>query len=181
MLPAWSQRIAALLAEQGKTAAGLARACDIKPGSVSGWFGGGKPTKMISGDNLVAAASYLGTTPEWIMTGRNPASGSESQPVSVDLEMLKSAIVSVKESLKTLGLELDAFLAAPLIAYAYEERVLLPRVMSKDEYEVFDAMVLSKLQGELGHVGAQEGNAEGSKGRTKAAASARKKTATGKR
>ena len=76
MLPPWSQRILDVLAEHpDKSAAGLARACNIGQGSVSGWFGKGKPTKMISGDNLVAAARYLGTTPEWIMTGRNPATG----------------------------------------------------------------------------------------------------------
>lgn len=33
---------------------------------------------MISGDNLVAAAAYLNTTPEWIMTGHGPLAASQS-------------------------------------------------------------------------------------------------------
>ncbi|HXE07097.1 MAG TPA: hypothetical protein VN612_04320 [Acidobacteriaceae bacterium] len=171
MLPPWAQRIKTLLdADPAKSAAGLARACGIKGGSVSGWFGAGKPTKMISGDNLVSAAAYLGTTAEYIMTGREHVAASQSQAVSMDTEMLKSAIVSVKEALRTLGLELDAFLAAPLIAYAYAERIAMPRVMSKDEYAAFDAMVTAKLQGELGNVGKQGRVVEEGGGGTKAAA-----------
>lgn len=181
MLPPWSQRILDVLAEHpDKSAAGLARACNIGQGSVSGWFGKGKPTKMISGDNLVAAARYLGTTPEWIMTGRNPATQSQSHSVSVDLEMLKSAIVSVKEALRALGLELDAFLAAPLIAYAYAERAALPRVMSKEEYRAFDAMVVSKLQGELGHVRTPGRSIEKGAGSAKTVATNRTKTGASK-
>lgn len=182
MLPSWAQRIDDLLkADSSKSAAGLARACGIKGGSVSGWFGKGKPTKMISGDNLVSAATYLNTTSEYIMTGRQSTTAGQSHPVNMDLEMLKSAIVSVKEALHTLGLELDAFLAAPLIAYAYAERIALPRVMSKEEYRAFDAMVTAKLQGELGNVGKQGRVVEESGGGTQAAAPHKKKVGAGKR
>lgn len=182
MLPPWAQRIDDLLkADPTKSPAALARACDIKGGSVSGWFGKGKPTKMIRGDNLVAAAAYLGTTPEYIMTGRQSAVAGQSHAVNMDLEMLKSAIVSVKEALHTLGLELDAFLAAPLIAYAYAERITLPRVMSKEEYQAFDAMVTAKLQGELGNVGKQGRVVEESGRGTQAAAPHKKKAGAGKR
>jgi hypothetical protein len=166
MLPPWAQRISDLLAaDPQKTASGLARACGIKPGSVSGWFGGGKPTKMISGDNLISAAEYLGTTPEYIMTGRNPSQLSQSQPAELDLEMLKSAIVSVKEALRDIGLELEAFIAAPMIAYAYAERIKLPRTMTKTEYRAFDRMVTERLRGELGDVAEGRSVAEtGSRG-----------------
>lgn len=78
------------------------------------------------------------------------ASQRQSQSVGIDLEMLKSAIVSVKEALRRFGLELDAFVASPLIAYAYEVRSEYPRVMSKDEYRAFDRMIAERLQGELG-------------------------------
>lgn len=182
MLPPWAQRIEDLLkADPTKSAAGLARACGLQGGSVSGWFGKGKPTKMIRGDNLIPAAAYLGTTPEYIMTGRQAAAAGQSQPMTMDLEMLKSAIVSVKEALHTLGLELDAFLAAPLIAYAYAERVALPRDMSKEEYRAFDAMVTAKLQGELGNGGKQGTVVEASGRGTKAVASNKKAAGAGKR
>lgn len=79
----WAERIHERMTAAGKLAADLARACDIKPGSVSGWFGQGKPTKMISGDNLVLVAQYLGTTAEYIMTGRGAPAGT-SQPARLD-------------------------------------------------------------------------------------------------
>lgn len=66
--------------DRQKSAADIARACKIQPGSVSGWFGGGKPTKMISGDNLVAVAQALGTTAEYIMTGRGALATGTSLP-----------------------------------------------------------------------------------------------------
>lgn len=76
----WAERIHERMTAAGKKPADLARACGIKAGSVSGWFGQGKPTKMISGDNLVAAAGYLGTTAEYVMTGRGGLIGpSQSQ------------------------------------------------------------------------------------------------------
>lgn len=75
----WAKRIHELMTDGGYSQAELARACGIKPGSVSGWFGQGKPTKMISGDNLVAAASLLGTTAEYLMTGRPSAASRTGQ------------------------------------------------------------------------------------------------------
>ncbi|OBR79088.1 MULTISPECIES: helix-turn-helix transcriptional regulator [Xanthomonas] len=84
----WARRIHEQMVAQGKIPADLARACKIKPGSVSGWFGQGKPTKMISGDNLVAAATFLNTSPEYIMTGRGPAEAAASQPERLDDETI---------------------------------------------------------------------------------------------
>lgn len=71
----WATRLYEVMTAAGRTQAELARACGLKPGSVSGWFGQGKPTKMISGDNLVTAAAFLNTTAEYIMTGRGPRTG----------------------------------------------------------------------------------------------------------
>jgi len=168
MMEPWAQRIFERLQdfEGKKSQADLAKACRISAASVSNWFGkGSKPTRKIDGANLVAAAKFLETTPEWILTGRGQR--DLSQAVGLDLEMLRSAIVSVKEALKALGLELDAFLAAPMIAYAYAERALLPRDMTKDEYRAFDEMVTAKLRGELGNVADQGSIARASQGRTK--------------
>lgn len=73
----WAARIKSLLdagGERGLSDTALARACGIRQPSVWQWFNdtdGKQATKMISGDNLVAAAKYLGTTAEWIMTGRH--------------------------------------------------------------------------------------------------------------
>lgn len=49
------------------TAADIARACGIKPPSVSDWLSG--KTKSIKGDNLLATAKLFGVRPEWLSTG----------------------------------------------------------------------------------------------------------------
>lgn len=66
----WAERLHSLMTAAGKTQADLARACRIKPGSVSGWFDKGKPTKMLAGDNLVAVAALVESTAEYIITGK---------------------------------------------------------------------------------------------------------------
>ena len=147
----WAERIKSLLdADKRLTQSGLAEACGIKQPSVSQWFGSKdkKPTEMIRGDNLLAAARYLNTSPEWIITGRKPP---QSQVLELDAGILSSAIVSVKEALSDFELELDAFVAAPLIAFAYRERVQYPREMTHAEYRAFDAMIRTKLAGEMGN------------------------------
>lgn len=161
----WAERIQELMRERGLTQAQLAHACGIKPPSVSQWFSDGlKRTTMIAGDSLVAAAKALGASPEWIVTGRGQR--DLSQPLELDLEILKSAIVSVKEALKALGLELDAFVAAPMVAFAYRERLRYPRHMDKQGYAIFDAEIQSKLRGELGHDQKEGPAAGGGAGRT---------------
>lgn len=102
MLPPWAERIFSRLEELGrdKTQAGLARACGIDKVSVSNWKGKGTATKMISGDNLIAAAEYLETTAEWIMTGRRPS--IMSQLSRFDMERLATAILAVEASQRPL-------------------------------------------------------------------------------
>lgn len=99
----WAKRIASRLAElepQGKSRAGLIAACGVKPSSVSGWFGlGTKPTLMIEGGNLVAAAQYLETTAEWIITGRDALS-QDQRPTA---DMLQDAMGYLDELDEILG------------------------------------------------------------------------------
>lgn len=49
------------------TAADIARACGIKPPSVSDWLSG--KTKSIKGANLLATAKLFGVRPDWLSTG----------------------------------------------------------------------------------------------------------------
>lgn len=48
----------------------LARACGVKPPSVSGWRTG--DSKTLEGSNLLAAAKRLGVRPEWLADGVGP-------------------------------------------------------------------------------------------------------------
>lgn len=50
--------------------AALARACGVKPPSVTDWLSGG--TQSLKGKNLLAAAAFLKVRAEWLATGELP-------------------------------------------------------------------------------------------------------------
>lgn len=58
------------------TAADLARACHVKPASVSEWVNG--PTKYLRGPNAVNAARALRVNVEWLASGRGPMRGGNT-------------------------------------------------------------------------------------------------------
>lgn len=82
----WNERIKAELEAQGKTAASLARACGVKPPSVSDWISG--KTLKIEAENLLRAARFLSVHPEWLRHGRGPKYLTEGP---VDLELIPGA------------------------------------------------------------------------------------------
>jgi transcriptional regulator with XRE-family HTH domain len=73
-------RLKLALRHDGKkrTQAELARACGIKPPSVSSWFSG--DTLSLEGENLVRAAGYLGVNPHWLATGEGQMIGELKSP-----------------------------------------------------------------------------------------------------
>lgn len=150
----WAKRIKELLdegRERGLSEAGLTRACKAKQPSIWQWFNpkNGKTTKNITAVNAVRAAEYLGTTAEYIVTGRGQRRAS--QDLELDLTTLQESIVAVKKALRVSGLELDAFVASPMLAFAYRERIKLPRDLGKAELVEFDAVISQRLRGELGN------------------------------
>lgn len=66
---------------RGVTAADLARACGIKPPSVSDWFSG--KTKSLKSDNLLAVSAFLNVDPQWLNTGRPASAAPSGQSLSV--------------------------------------------------------------------------------------------------
>lgn len=56
----------------------LARACGIKPPSISDWLTG--KTKSLEGSNLLVAANYFGVTAKWLSSGDPPKFKEESKP-----------------------------------------------------------------------------------------------------
>lgn len=74
----------ALKDKQGLTQAGLARACGVKPPSVSDWING--KTKTVEGANLINAAEYLGVRGKWLATGLGPMRLDEQQANEVKEE-----------------------------------------------------------------------------------------------
>ena len=65
-----SERLALALKESGMSQVHFARACGIKPPSVSNWLNG--KTKNITGLNLLNASRVLGVRQEWLATGKGP-------------------------------------------------------------------------------------------------------------
>lgn len=57
-------------AGDGVTRSDLARACGVKPASVSQWISGS--TKSIRQDHLVKAADFLGVNIRWLAVGEGP-------------------------------------------------------------------------------------------------------------
>lgn len=156
----------ALIARSGKQKKALAEYTGVSEQAVQKWINQG----TIAREKVREICTFLDCSADELF-GLAPIAEdvrSESQLLGIDTEMLKSAIVAVKEALRSLGLELDAFLAAPMIAYAYAERITLPRDMTKTEYKAFDVMVTAKLRGELGNV-AEDRSAETGKGSPKTA------------
>ena len=64
-------RLSKALAENPELSqADLARACKIKPPSVSDWFSGA--TQTLKGANLLNASACLGVSPQWLAAGKGP-------------------------------------------------------------------------------------------------------------
>jgi transcriptional regulator with XRE-family HTH domain len=120
----WAHRIYARLTKLGQTQAALAKACGISEPSISGWFGkASRPTRMIAGDNLVYAAKFLETTPEWIITGRGQADSampSHSQSMRLQWEIMRGVARAVQDTAKEMKVVLDSQQAIVLAAEMYE-------------------------------------------------------------
>lgn len=119
----WAQRIQRRMTELGLKQTDLARACGLKDSSISGWFGkASKPTRMIGGDNLVAVARYLRTTPEWIITGKGSpdAQPSHSQSARLDARTFHIVARAMQDAYDELGIALNIKDRADLFMDMYE-------------------------------------------------------------
>ena len=101
--------------------AALARACGIKPPSVSNWLDG--RTKALEGANLLAAAKALGVTPEWLATGSGPMKNSqaESQGVGQDAERMRAAAKFLEDLFAHRGKVFVASEQIPLLLAVYTD------------------------------------------------------------
>lgn len=74
-----SERIRVAMAAAGVSQAALARACGVKPPSVSGWLSG--KSKFLRGENLLMAARALNVSEDWLATGKGDMASSGTQRV----------------------------------------------------------------------------------------------------
>lgn len=169
------RKLAALMDASSKTA--LGKKLDMNPDYL--WQmakGTGKSARGVSDETARKIEAALEKPPHWLeWEGDEPPLSPPSQPAGLDLEMLRSAIVAVKESLRKADLVFDTYEAAPIIAFAYQERIKLPRELPKAKLREFDQHVWHHLQGELAHDAGQGRTVErGAEGATNPAASATK-------
>lgn len=101
-------------------------------------------------------ADFFGVSPSDLKHADLVSGSTMSHSVGIDENILSSSIVSVMKALDNRGLEFDAVVAAPIIAFAYRERMELPADLTKAEYALFDRLIEMKLRGDL-HV-RQEGD-----------------------
>jgi phage repressor protein C with HTH and peptisase S24 domain len=71
----WNERLRYAINKRGVTATDLARACGIKPASVSGWTSG--DTKTMEAGNALRVSEYLQINLPWLLLN-HPPSGLES-------------------------------------------------------------------------------------------------------
>jgi DNA-binding Xre family transcriptional regulator len=146
------ERLNALIARSGKQKTALASHLDVSPQAVQKWINEGtlarQHVRPICQFLHCSADELFGLTP---IQPRGSQSPRESQHEGIDVEMLKSAIAATKEAFRAFNRRMDAYDSAPIIAFAYEERTRLPRLLSKAEYRAFDALVTAKLRGDFEH------------------------------
>lgn len=85
--------------------AGLAKACDVRPPSVTDWLSG--RTKKMEGANLLMAAQFLDVNPWWLATGKGPvarsgadvgSAGAEQRPLEApELKRLSTLLTELIE------------------------------------------------------------------------------------
>lgn len=146
----WAERIEAVLREgraRGLTKTGLAKACGKAQPSISQWFNDNesKPaTQMIMADNLIAAARYLGVTPEWIMTGSDWFNrGAEaSQPVRMDVSKIAETAKILRTVFERRGVAFDPVEDADVFAEVYTLLDQMPVNPSQEANVAFTATVI---------------------------------------
>lgn len=146
----WAERIEAVLREgraRGLTKTGLAKACGKAQPSISQWFNDNdsKPaTQMIMADNLIAAARYLGVTPEWIMTGADwfNRSAEASQPVRIEVSKITETAKILGRLFERRGARFDIEEDADIFSEVYALLDQMPSNPSQDATVEFTATVI---------------------------------------
>lgn len=77
-----AERLQVALDHAGISRAQLARACGVKPPSVSDWFSG--KTKNLHGMNLMNASNALGVRQEWLGNGKGPMLDALGAPEGIN-------------------------------------------------------------------------------------------------
>lgn len=124
--------------------ADLARACGVKPPSVSDWLSG--KTKAISDENLDKAARRLGVNPAWLrlgegpMRGKAPSEGTGTQNASsvpdglLRPEWIAETAMALRKHAARSGkrFDIESRSGAGDFAYWYAVRAVLPDVSALD-------------------------------------------------
>lgn len=132
----WGDRIQRRRQDLGFSQTQLAHACGLKPASVNDWESG--KTKTIEGANLLRAARYLQTTPEWIIFGTGAGDAEVSQLGRRDTDTLDAGLRLIKAVAKITRQPLDQAMNALAVSVAME--IVDEAEESMDSSNVLDFM-----------------------------------------
>lgn len=116
-----------MASKKGLNVPGLAKACGKTQPTVWQWFNDSdsKPsTKMIMADNAVAAARYLGTSVEYLMTGEDQL-GAQSHSTGLDVERLAMLTEEVERGAAGL-VKLSPRSKAAIVSALYMDAYITP-------------------------------------------------------
>jgi transcriptional regulator with XRE-family HTH domain len=89
----WNDRLRKARDDAGISNTDIAKACRVKPASVTGWLTG--DTVNIEAHNLLAACKLLGVSPFWVMFG-------EADPAQERNRIVHSSMINPEDMLKLL-------------------------------------------------------------------------------
>ena len=126
----WAKRLWSMIESgesDGLSMGGLIKATKAKQSSVWQWFKappGKKTTEKVRAEYLVRAAKYVGTSVEYLVTGKDAAS---SQSARLDEGKLAYMLVSLDDALKNMNRVMEPGAKARAVARMYfQENVDTP-------------------------------------------------------
>lgn len=132
------------------SSADLARACGIRPPSVSAWISG--DTKSIKGDNLLNAARALNVRPEWLSKGILPMRPGEASAL-LDPQAVSVTYSTILKIAKNEGTKYDLVKDPAWFVQMYELCSALPAMSSMLEREAFSSKLATLYAGASRHDG----------------------------
>ena len=113
------------------------------PKQVNQWWGKGS-ARGIGPALARELEAHFGKPRGWLDNDHSAA----SQPVGLDLDILRTALIALREAAEAEEKEIDLYDSAPIIAYAYRERASMPGTPTKAQLREFDESIRLKLRGD---------------------------------
>jgi hypothetical protein len=155
--PALGHAIETAIRLKGVNRSEVARHFGVKPESTYDWTKHGRIAKRHLPRLFEYFADVVGPD-HWGLEAGAFGFAPPSQQVGLDLDILRVALIALREAAEAEDKEIDLYESAPIIAYAYRERAAMREAPTKAQLREFDESIRKKLRGEEG-VGGWRGRA----------------------